>query len=148
MGNPLNQIFQRAKVNLSRGQKREIRKAYGKAISEMSEPEAEYVRLKIRSKINMLQNSSVAWLRDLAMLCEELFSRVSEDESKKPGLSEEEVKCVTAALFYFVDPYDIIPDHVRGIGYLDDMYVINLCAERLGRSRTGKKVLQALQSAQ
>ncbi len=35
------------------------------------------------------------------------------------------------ALAYFVDPDDLIPDHVPGIGYLDDAIMIELVAREL-----------------
>ena len=35
------------------------------------------------------------------------------------------------ALAYFVDPDDLIPDHMPGIGYLDDAIMVELVAEEL-----------------
>jgi uncharacterized membrane protein YkvA (DUF1232 family) len=39
---------------------------------------------------------------------------------------------VTAALAYFADPKDIIPDHVPVLGFLDDAIAIELCVRELG----------------
>ncbi len=36
------------------------------------------------------------------------------------GLSEEEKRHVLSALAYLCDPHDVIPDHVPGLGFLDD----------------------------
>ncbi|MGL6290942.1 MAG: YkvA family protein [Silanimonas sp.] len=39
---------------------------------------------------------------------------------------------VTAALAYFADPKDIIPDNVPVLGFLDDAIAIELCVRELG----------------
>ncbi len=41
-------------------------------------------------------------------------------------LPDKERKRVRSALLYFADPEDIIPDHVPGIGLLDDAIMIEL----------------------
>jgi uncharacterized membrane protein YkvA (DUF1232 family) len=46
-----------------------------------------------------------------------LLNMVRDDEWR---LSAEEKKSIRAALYYFVDPDDIIPDHIPVIGFLDD----------------------------
>jgi len=43
------------------------------------------------------------------------------------------IAAITAALLYFVNPFDIIPDVIPGVGYLDDVAVLGLCM-RLIRS--------------
>ena len=46
-----------------------------------------------------------------------LINMLRDDEWK---LTEEEKKRIRGALFYFVDPDDVIPDRMPGIGLLDD----------------------------
>jgi uncharacterized membrane protein YkvA (DUF1232 family) len=46
-------------------------------------------------------------------------------------LNTETKKHIAAVLHYAFDPIDIIPDWVPEIGYLDDVYCINLCLSRL-----------------
>ena len=46
-----------------------------------------------------------------------LINMIRDDEWK---LTEEEKKSIRGALFYFVDPDDVIPDRMPGIGLLDD----------------------------
>lgn len=58
----------------------------------------------------------------------EAIQRVGEEEiayvrSKLPR--------VLAALFYLCNPYDIIPDRVRGTGFVDDAVVMNSCLRRV-----------------
>jgi uncharacterized membrane protein YkvA (DUF1232 family) len=46
-------------------------------------------------------------------------------------LSEEERRRVLGALVYFCDPEDLIPDHVPGLGFLDDAIYVELVIREL-----------------
>ncbi|MGB8635889.1 MAG: YkvA family protein [Rhodanobacteraceae bacterium] len=54
---------------------------------------------------------------------------MAEDEGF--GLPEEDRARVLAALTYFADPSDIIPDSVPVLGFLDDAIMIELCQREL-----------------
>ena len=46
-------------------------------------------------------------------------------------LSEEERNRVLGALIYFCDPEDLIPDHVPGLGFLDDAIYVEIIIREL-----------------
>ena len=46
-------------------------------------------------------------------------------------LSEEERKHVLGALVYFCNPDDLIPDHIPGLGFLDDAIYVELVIRQL-----------------
>jgi len=48
------------------------------------------------------------------------------------ALPEADVARVAAALAYFADPKDMIPDSLPALGFLDDAIVIELCVRELG----------------
>lgn len=47
------------------------------------------------------------------------------------GLPEAERKRVLAALSYFNEPDDLIPDHIPGLGFLDDAIMVELIVREL-----------------
>mgnify|MGYP002629580896 CR=1 FL=1 len=46
-------------------------------------------------------------------------------------LSDEEINSIRGALYYFVDPEDVIPDHIPGIGFLDDAMYAEIVIQEL-----------------
>jgi uncharacterized membrane protein YkvA (DUF1232 family) len=46
-------------------------------------------------------------------------------------LSDEERNSIRSVLFYFVDPEDVIPDHIPGIGFLDDALYAEIVIQEL-----------------
>jgi len=46
-------------------------------------------------------------------------------------LNEEERKRILGALIYFCDPEDLIPDHIPGLGFLDDAIYVELVIREL-----------------
>jgi uncharacterized membrane protein YkvA (DUF1232 family) len=59
----------------------------------------------------------------------ELLVRMLEDEEWR--LTGPDRKRVLNVLAYFVDPDDLIPDRIPGIGYLDDAIMVQLVVEEL-----------------
>lgn len=59
---------------------------------------------------------------------EVIIDMVSDEEWK---LSDEERQRVLGALIYFCDPEDLIPDHVPGLGFLDDAIYVELVIREL-----------------
>lgn len=57
-----------------------------------------------------------------------LLNMISDEEWK---LSDEERTAIRGALYYFVDPEDVIPDHIPGIGYLDDALYAEIVVREL-----------------
>ncbi len=57
-----------------------------------------------------------------------LIGMVEDDEWSLP---QEETSRVLNALAYFAEPEDLIPDHIPGLGFLDDAIMIELVAREL-----------------
>lgn len=101
------------------------------ALPQIGEEEFFYIGRNFERKAEAVQMSRIPWVRDLAremQVLHELYRSYTDGER---DLSESAVAWIGATLFYFVNPYDIIPDHVPGRGYLDDAYVLNRCVHEL-----------------
>ncbi len=59
---------------------------------------------------------------------ETVINMVSDEEWQ---LSDEERNRIRGALVYFTDPDDLIPDHIPGLGYLDDAIYVELIIREL-----------------
>tara|TARA_R110002073_G_scaffold228965_3_gene389742 strand:- start:772 stop:1338 length:567 start_codon:yes stop_codon:yes gene_type:complete len=57
-----------------------------------------------------------------------LLNMIRDDEWK---LTDEEILSIRGALYYFVDPNDLIPDHIPGIGFLDDAMYAEIVVQEL-----------------
>jgi uncharacterized membrane protein YkvA (DUF1232 family) len=59
---------------------------------------------------------------------ETVINMVSDEEWQ---LTDEERNQIRGALVYFTDPEDLIPDHIPGLGYLDDAIYVELIIREL-----------------
>ena len=95
--------------------------AGSKGPEEIIAAAAQLLEGALKAKVPDFVQERLAKLDNLsAMLREEGWS-----------LPEEDRKRVLAALVYFVDPSDVIPDSVPVLGYLDDAIMIELCVRDL-----------------
>lgn len=64
---------------------------------------------------------------------EMLMAAVQDEEWQLP---EDEKKDILTSLAYFVDPQDMVPDHIPGLGYLDDAIMIELVIQDMSQDLT------------
>jgi uncharacterized membrane protein YkvA (DUF1232 family) len=111
-----------------------IRTSFKHACEDLGEYEYTYIENKMESKKRVYPKSSLSWLKDLFNQYEVLYRTLSDNYPASDNLSAEGVRKIAAALFYFINPYDIIPDTIGPAGYLDDWYVFELCLESLSEN--------------
>jgi uncharacterized membrane protein YkvA (DUF1232 family) len=68
------------------------------------------------------------FVRDRLAMLDPLLAMLRDDDWKLAG---DDRKRVLDALAYFVDPDDLIPDRIPGIGYIDDAIMIDLVSAGL-----------------
>jgi len=87
------------------------------------------ITAKAEGMITEVRQSNVpAFVRQRIDSVQSLVDMVRDEEW---DLAERERKQVMAALAYFADPHDIIPDNVPVLGYIDDAIMIELVVSEL-----------------
>ena len=81
---------------------------------------------KLLAKVNRSETSD--FIRDRMNTLETLIGMVVD---KGWGLEDEDCKRVVAALAYFSESEDLIPDDIPGLGFLDDAIMIEMVANEL-----------------
>ena len=77
--------------------------------------------VRSRPKVPKFVEQTIDALDDLIQMLED------EDYKLPRGVASE----VTAALAYFADPEDLIPDHIPGVGFLDDAIMVKFVEQEL-----------------
>ena len=117
-----------------------IKRSYVDAVKDVGEDEYLYIARKILDKIENTKTAATAWIQKLSSYYETLyFIFENHNSNNESQLSGEAIRLICAALFYFVNPFDVIPDYVPGTGYADDLLVFNICIESL--SHEDRKII-------
>ena len=112
---------------LSRELQSLVRASYEGAINSIGEEEFYYIGKNFQKKLRAVENSSTDWVREVGKGASVLHELYVEHTHGELDLGEDEMARIGAALFYFVNPFDIVPDHITERGYLDDALVLDLC---------------------
>ena len=94
-----------------------------------SDENAVNIEAAARQLINDAKSSDLpAFIDDRLSQLQIVIDMVGDEEWQ---LSEEERRRVLGALVYFCDPEDLIPDHIPGLGFLDDAIYVELVIREL-----------------
>ncbi len=107
-----------------------VETSYAEAIQQVGEEEAAFVRSKLPKVLANLNRGSQDWQTEVALTAGAI-SKTYEDSDWASAASEAQKAVLLAALFYLCNPFDIIPDRVRGTGFIDDAVVLNSCLRRI-----------------
>ena len=73
-------------------------------------------------KLSAIASTRIDRVRDQLNLCIALVR--SWVHGEYDGISRQALVAVTAALLYFVVPFDVVPDFLLGLGFVDDAAVV------------------------
>lgn len=107
-----------------------VEASYAEAIDQVGEDEVAYVQSKLPKILANLNRGGQDWQSEVARLADAIF-RLYDDSDCMSTASDGTKATLLAALFYLCNPYDIIPDRVRGTGFVDDAVVLNSCLRRV-----------------
>lgn len=109
-----------------------LKRNYLHAAAKIGNLEFKYIDSKIQNKLSgIMAAKKPDWVGRLFKQYECFYKILTLHKSKKITISKKSRKLIGAALFYFINPYDLIQDFVDGIGYADDYYIFILCIENL-----------------
>jgi len=98
---------------------------------------AEVIEQKAAELIELATSGDLPqFVHDRILKLQILLNMIRDSEWK---LTDQEIHSIRGALYYFVDPDDLIPDHIPGIGFLDDAMYAEIIVQEL---RTEIKMYQ------
>jgi uncharacterized membrane protein YkvA (DUF1232 family) len=125
-------LSQKLPAELDTNLKSLINQMYQNSIINIGTEEISYIENKIYNKLNCTLNSGTLWVREMSSCYSLLFNALLlYKENQIINISSQAHKYIAAALFYFINPFDIIPDYTPVTGYLDDLYVLKLCLKSI-----------------
>ena len=112
---------------LSPSQMEKLEERFEKACQKVDRTDVKYVLDKALTKAQDLLHSGEDWVASLGQPVTLLFTLLKDWWNGTYEIPWTSVAAITAALLYFINPFDLIPDFIPLAGFLDDAVVVALC---------------------
>ena len=108
---------------------KQIEIAYAESLKEVDDEDARHILAKEdkaheKAEVFIRQQGSLESFGRQILL---LYGLLRAWWDKEYSLPWKSAAAIIAALLYFINPFDLIPDFIPVIGYLDDVVVIGAC---------------------
>lgn len=119
--------------NLGRNDKTRLERMFRSGLDSINDEQIEQAATRAGRKISKLEGSVIPdSLEGLWQDIKLLYSLVSDVVRGRYRVPYRTIGAVAFTLLYFVNPFDLIPDVIPFVGYIDDAFVVSLCIKFIG----------------
>ncbi|MBD3277778.1 MAG: DUF1232 domain-containing protein [Candidatus Aegiribacteria sp.] len=123
-----------AMEELNEGGKKELEERFRSGRKNISESQIASAVRRSRQAIIKMENRGVpASLKNVWDDLLDLYCLIRDSLAGRYKVPYRTITAVAFTLIYFVNPFDMIPDFIPLVGYIDDVFVISLCLTFVGR---------------
>lgn len=133
---------------LGKNGKTRLERMFHTGLDSIDDEQIEQAETRAGKKIDRLEGSGIPEsLEGLWQDIKLLYSMIRDSITGRYKLPYRTIAAVSFTLLYLVNPFDLIPDIIPVVGYIDDAFVVTLCIKFIGTDlekyrkwkRNGKK---------
>ena len=119
--------------NLGKNDKTRLERMFRAGLDSVNDEQVEQAAARTDRKINKLEGTGIpdslegVW-QDIKLL----YGMISDVVTGRYKLPYRTIAAIAFTLLYFVNPFDLIPDMIPFVGYMDDAFVVSLCLKFIG----------------
>lgn len=118
---------------LGKNGKTRLERMFHVGSDSIDEQHIEQAETRAGRKIGRLEGSGIPEsLEGLWQDIKLLYSMLSDAVKGRYKLPYRTIAAISFTLLYFVNPFDLIPDMIPVVGYIDDAFVVSLCIKFIG----------------
>lgn len=119
--------------NLGKNNETRLERIFHTGLDSVDDEQVEQAAAGAGRKISKLEGSGIPdSLEGLWQDIKLLYSMISDVVKGRYKLPYRTIAAVAFTLLYFVNPFDLIPDIIPVVGYIDDAFVVSLCIKFIG----------------
>ncbi len=119
--------------NLGRNDMTRLEGMFNNGLDSVSDKQVERAATRAERKINKLEGSGIPGsLEGLWQDIRLLYSLITDSVRGRYKVPYRTIGAVAFTLLYLVNPFDLIPDIIPFVGYIDDAFVVSLCIKFIG----------------
>ncbi len=119
--------------NLGKSDKTRLERIFSTGLDSVDDKQVEQAAACAGRKISKLEESGIPdslegiW-QDIKLLC----TMISDAVRGRYRLPYRTVGAIAFTLLYLANPFDLIPDVIPFVGYIDDAFIVSLCIKFIG----------------
>ncbi|MCK5117564.1 MAG: DUF1232 domain-containing protein [Candidatus Aegiribacteria sp.] len=119
--------------DLGKNDKTRLERIFRNGLDSVDDEQVEQAATETGRKIGRLEGTGIPdSLEGLWQDIKLLYSMISDVVRGRYRLPYRTIATVAFTLLYFVNPFDLIPDIIPVVGYIDDAFVVSLCLKFIG----------------